>query len=98
MVYNGHVPPSFVTKIMADTGFDVKKIFRANQKEITGIIRDLGDATKTELIIDGISIKKSDTFRLQIAISNKLESLSNQSSTLISVFNELYKIEKSLTS
>jgi archaellum component FlaF (FlaF/FlaG flagellin family) len=96
MAYQGNISPAQVNAQLNNVHYDVKMALRATQSEITQLISDLGDPDKTTITVDGRVIKKSDTVTLQLAVSNKLEQLSNQSTTILSVFSELYKLEKSL--
>jgi len=98
MVYEGFVSPSTLNDDFNNTQFDVKRALRISQQEIKQLISDLGDPNRP-LIIDGKKFEGSDKFSTAatLALNNKMESLQNQTTSIISVFSELYKLEKSLT-
>jgi hypothetical protein len=97
MVFNGNVPPVEVNNAVANSNYDVKRAMRISQSEIKTLINDMADPTKLDIIIDGKRYAKSDTITLSLALNNKMEALQNQTSSIISVFSELYKLEKSIT-
>ena len=98
MAYEGFVPPSTLNDDFNNIKFDVKGALRISQQEIKTLIAELGDPTQA-LIIDGKKFEGSDKFSTAatLALNNKMESLQNQTTSIISVFSELYKLEKSLT-
>lgn len=92
----------FVSPIQADDALtnvpvDVKGAVRLSQDEIKSYIRMLADPTAA-LIIDGVKFEGEDKFNAAatLLLTNKLEQLTNQSSSMISVLSELYKLEKSI--
>lgn len=92
----------FVSPIQADDALsnvpvDVKGAVRLTEAELKSYIRMMADP-KASLIIDGVEFKGEEKFNAAAALllSNKLEQLSNQSSSMISVLSELYKLEKSI--
>jgi hypothetical protein len=98
MVYQGVVPPNASIEGLNSIRFDIKRALRISQGEVSQLISDLSDQTKTKLIIDGRVIDKTDTLTLGIAVNAKMERLQNQTSTMINVFTELFRIEKSIGS
>lgn len=96
MAYQGVVSSAQVTDRLNNVHFDVKAAVRIAQSDIRQLISDMADPAKTFLVVDGRKIYKSDATTLQIAVTNKLDELSNQTTTILSVFSELYKLEKSL--
>jgi hypothetical protein len=96
MVYQGVVPANASIEGLNNIRFDIKRALRLSQGEVSQLISDLSDETKTKLIIDGRVIDKKDTLTLGIAVNTKLERLQNQTSTMINVFTEMFRIEKSI--
>jgi hypothetical protein len=98
MVFNGNVSPTEVNSTLANVNFDVKHGLRANQKEINDILAELSDSTK-DLVIDGQRFSGEDKFgtAATLVVNNKMEELQNSTTTIISVFSEMYKLEKSLS-
>ncbi len=96
MAYQGIPSPAAITDELNGARFDVKRAIRVSQAEISQIISDMGDETKTTIVIDGKEIKKSDTITLSLAVQNKMDSLQNQTTTILSVFSQLFSMEKSL--
>lgn len=98
MVYQSNVSPAQVTNQLNNVHYDVKKAIRVTQSEISQLISDMADSTKTFLLVDGRKIFKSDGVTLQIAITNKMDNLQNQTTTILSVFQQMFALEKSLGS
>ena len=99
MAFNGLVSIGQINEELNGAQFDVKRSLRVNQEEINKIISDLGDNTTDFITIDGQTInKKTELTRLSLAVSNKMDQLQNTSSTIVSVFSQLFAMEKSLTS
>ena len=96
MAYQGVVSPVQVSEQLNNTHYDVKRALKASQAEINTMISDLGDPSKKNVTINGVPISKENTLQLTIAINDRMEQLSTQSTTILSVFSELYKLEKSL--
>ena len=97
MAYQGIVPTNQITEQLNDAHYDVKAALRITQNDINKLISDMADPTKTSITIDGRTILKSDTVTLQIAVNNKLDNLQNQSTTILAVFQQLFKMEQSIT-
>ena len=97
MVYQGVVSPAQLTVGFNNVHFDAKAALRASQSQIGELITELGDSNK-DLIIDGKRYKGADKFSAAatLALNNKMEQLSSSTTTILSVFSELYKMEKSL--
>lgn len=68
-----------------------------SQNQIGELITELGDPDK-DLIIDGRRFKGADKFgaAATLALNNKMEQLSSSTTTIISVFSELYRLERQL--
>jgi len=97
MAYEGNIAPVQVMDSLNSAQFDAKRALRLSQEEIRKIISDLGDPATDIIYIDGVPInKKTELVRLNLAVSNKMEQLSTMSTTIMSVFSELYKMEKAL--
>jgi hypothetical protein len=96
MAYHGNISPVQVNQELNNVHYDVKKALRVTQSEVSQLISDMGDPDKTTITIDGREIKKSDTITLQIAVTNKMDQLSNQTTTILSVFQQMFAMEKSL--
>lgn len=97
MVYQGVMSPVQVTERLNNVHYDVKKALRVSQDQIRELISDIGDPTK-DLVIDGKRYSGADKFgpAATLALNNKMEQLSSSTTTILSVFTELYKLEKSL--
>ena len=97
MVYQGVVSPAQLTVGFNNVHFDAKAALRASQNEIRELISELGDPDK-DLIIDGKRYRGAEKFSAAatLALNNKMEQLSSSTTTILSVFSELYKMEKSL--
>ena len=98
MAYQGNISPVQVTEELNNVHYDVKKALRITQSEISQLISDMADPNKTTITIDGREIKKTDTVTMQIAVTNKMDQLSNQTTTILSVFQQMFAMEKSLGS
>lgn len=98
MAFEGNISPVQITQGLNNVHYDVKKALRVTQADINSLISDMADPDKTSLTIDGRKINKSDTVTLQLALSNKMTQLENQTTTILSVFTEMYKMEKSIGS
>jgi len=96
MAYQGNISPVQVAEQLNNVNYDVKRALRASQQEINTMISDLGNPNKSVITINGQPIDKKNTFQLTIAVNDRMEQLSTQSTTILSVFSELYKLEKSL--
>jgi len=81
---------------MNNVRFDIKRGLRATKEQINDLIAQLADPNLTTVTIDGRSIRKSDTITLGLAVSDKTESLSNQSASMVSVLSQYYAMEKQL--
>jgi len=97
MAYQGVVSPSSVTEELNYVHFDVKKALRASQDQIKQLISDFADPNK-DLVIDGKRFSGANKFgpAASLALTNKMEQLSSSTTTILSVFTELYKMEKTL--
>jgi hypothetical protein len=98
MAFEGNISPVQITQGLNNVHYDVKRALRVTQADINSLISDMADPDKTSLTIDGRKINKSDTVTLQLALSNKMNQLENQTTTILSVFTEMYKMEKSIGS
>ena len=96
MAYQGNISAVEVSDQLVNARFDVKRALRVSQDGIAQLISDLGDNTKTSVVIDGRTISKSDTITLGLAVSNKMEQLQNQTQSIVSIFSELFRLEKTL--
>lgn len=97
MAFQGNIPVGKVTDALNSINFDAKRAVRETQAEVTKLISDLGDPNNDFIVIDGQSInKKTETARLTLAINNKMDNLTNQSTTVISLISEMFKLEKSI--
>jgi len=96
MAYEGNIAPVQVAEQLNNVNFDVKRALRASQAEINAMISDIGDPNKKSIVINGQEIDKTNTVQLTLAVNNRMDQLSTQSTTILSVFSELYKLEKSL--
>jgi hypothetical protein len=97
MAYQGVISPVQVTEELNYIHFDVKAALRASQSDIRILIDELGDPTK-DLIIDGKKYSGADKFgpAASLALTNKLSQLQDTTTSILGVFSELYKLEKSL--
>lgn len=97
MVYQGVISPVQVTEGLNNVHFDVKAAVRASQSEIRILIDELGDPNK-DLIVDGKKYSGSEKFgaAASLALTNKMAQLQDTTTSIIGVFSELYKLEKSL--
>jgi len=98
MVYGGAVAPAEITEQLNNVHFDVKAALKINQQEINDLISSMADPNQTSITVDGRTILKSDTVTLQLAINNKMDELSNQTTTILSVFQQMFALEKSIGS
>lgn len=98
MVYQGVVSAAQVTNQLNNVHYDVKAALRITQSEISQLISDMADPTKTSIVIDGRTINKSDTATLSLAVSNKMDNLQNQTTTILSVFQQMFALEKTIGS
>lgn len=96
MPYEGNIAPVQITQGLNNVHYDVKHALRVTQSDIDGLISDMADPAKTAITIDGRTISKSDTVTLQLALSDKMNRLENQTTSILSVFTEMYKMEKSV--
>jgi hypothetical protein len=96
MTFSGNVPAIQVTESLNQIHYSPKTALRVSQQDIADLISDMADPNKTSIIIDGREIDKKDTITLSLALNDKMERLQNQTTSIISVFSELYKLEKSL--
>jgi len=99
MAYEGNIAPVQVLEQLNSVHYDVKRALKVSQEEINTMISDIGDPSKKIIIINGQQMDKTSstyTIQLSLAVNNRLEQLSTQSTTILSVFSELYKMEKSL--
>ena len=97
MAYQGVVSPAQLTERLNNVHYDVKTALRASQSQIGELISELGDPDK-DLVIDGRRYKGAEKFSAAatLALNNKMEQLSSSTTTIISVFSELYRMEKQL--
>lgn len=97
MAYRGVVSPAQLTESFNNVHFDAKTALRASQSQIQELISELGDPDK-DLVIDGRRYKGADKFNpaATLALNNKMEQLSSSTTTILSVFTELYRLEKQL--
>ncbi len=98
MVYGGVVAPAQITEQLNNVHYDVKAAMKENQNEINDILDQMSDPNLTSITVDGRKISKTDTVTLQLAISNKMDQLSNQTTTILSVFQQMFALEKSIGS
>jgi len=97
MVYQGNIAPVQVSEELNNVHYDVKRALKASQDEINTMISDLGDPTKKTLTINGQQIDKLNTTQLSLAVNNRMDQLSTQSTTILSVFSQLFQLEKTLS-
>ena len=97
MAYRGVVPTVAVNEELNNANFDVKKALRISQAQINELVSEIADPNK-DLVIDGNVFHGPDKTNAAatVALNNKLESLSNQSTSIIGVFQQLYQLEKTL--
>jgi len=97
MAYQGVVSPSEMTAKLNYVHFDIKRTLRDSQAQIRQLISDFADPTK-DLVIDGIRFTPSQKYGAAagMALTDKMSKLSDSTTTILSVFTELYKLEKSL--
>ena len=96
MVYGGVVAPAQITEQVNNIHFDVKAAIKINQQEIKTLLDSMADPNQTFITVDGRKIDKSDTVTLQLVMSNKMDELSNQTTTILSVFQQMFALEKSV--
>ena len=98
MAYQGVISPSELTAKLNYVHFDVKKALRDSQSQIKQILSDFADPNK-DLIIDGMRFPASQKYgaAASLALTDKMAKLSDSTTTILSVFTELYKMEKSLS-
>ena len=97
MAYQGVVAPSSITERLNYVHFDVKRTLKDSQSQIRQLLSDFADPTK-DLVIDGIRFTASQKYgaAASLALTDKMSKLSDTTTTILSVFTELYKLEKSL--
>jgi len=97
MAFTGNVPPVEVLSNLNGVNIDIKRGLRLSEQQIKDILSELADPNK-DLIIDGQRFSGADKVgpAATLAVNNKLEQITNQTTTMISVFAELFKLEKSL--
>jgi hypothetical protein len=98
MAYEGNIAPVQVNEGLNNVHFDVKKALRITQSDINDLISEMADPNQSTITIDGRTINKTDTVTLQLALSNKMNNLQNQTTTILSVFTQMYQMEKSVGS
>jgi hypothetical protein len=98
MATNSSVPASAVVQSLNLTTSDPKSAMRLSQNRIKELLNELGDPNKP-LNIDGKLFYGTDKFSASTSLflSNKMEELNNQTTSILSIFNELFRIEKSIS-
>ena len=97
MAYQGVVSPSTITQQLNYNRFDVKRTMKEAQGQIRQLLSDFADPTK-DLVIDGMRFTASQKYgaAASLALTDRMSKLSDTTTTILSVFTELYKLEKSL--
>lgn len=96
MAYDGNVAPVTVSENLNEIQYDVKTAMRLAQAQIKQLISDMANPDLTYLIIDGRKIYKADPITLNLALTDLMDRLQNQTQSILSVFSELYKMERSI--
>jgi hypothetical protein len=96
MVYGGAVAPAQITENLNNVHFDVKAALRINQHEISDLLDQMADPNQQSITIDGRVFADKSGVAAQIAIENKMSNLSNQTTTILSVFQQMFALEKSI--
>jgi hypothetical protein len=98
MAYQGNVAPIQVMDSLNGTNLDVKRALKNTQSQINDIIAAFADPNRP-LVIDGRKFTTEAEKNSQaciLAVNNKMEQLQNQNTTIVSVFSELFRLEKSI--
>ncbi|MFH1709848.1 MAG: hypothetical protein ABH860_02105 [bacterium] len=97
MAYQGVIAPSQLTERLNYVHFDIKRAMRDSQNQIKQLLADFADPDK-DLIVDGVRFTPAQKYgaAASLAISDKMSKLSDTTTTMLSVFTELYKMEKAL--
>jgi hypothetical protein len=98
MVYEGNIAPIQVEGQLNSSFFDAKGALKNTQIQINDIIAAYADPNQV-LVIDGQKFTtqaEKDSEAAILAVNNKMQQLQNQSTTIISVFSQLFQMEKSL--
>ena len=96
--YSGIVPPVEGTKAINASSNDAATAIRNSEAQIKELVRELSDPS-LPLVIDGQEFWGDDKFKAaaQLALNNLLERLQNQSTSILSVLSELYRLEKTIS-
>ncbi len=98
MSYNiGMVSPVEVAVILGPSSFDLKGSMRNFFEELSQLIRDYGDPEK-DMVIDGTLIKAEQKYQPYgtLVFNNKVSTLEQVQTTLLNVYDSIFKLEKSL--
>ena len=87
-----------ITRGVNSSHFDIKRAIKMSFSELKMLISDYADPDKA-LVIDGRQYKGADknTAAATLALQNKYEQLQNRSSTMLSIFDALFKLQNKLT-
>jgi hypothetical protein len=99
MAYTGNnVTPVQITSMLNENSVDPKSALRISQNLINSILKMMSDPN-ANLVIDGNVFTPAQKFNAAatLLLNNKMEQLSNQTTSITTIFSELYKLEKSIT-
>ena len=87
-----------VTSSLLSGRHDVKRALKISFSEIKNIIRDFGDPDRA-LVIDGKEFKGQDKLgpAATLALESKMEQLQSKSTSMLGIFDAMYKLERKLT-
>ena len=92
------ISPAQVAGVLGVQTYDLKGSFRNFFNELSRLLKDYGDPKK-DIIIDGTLIKADQKYGPYgtMVFENKVNTLEQVQTTLLNVFDALFKLEKSLT-
>ena len=94
--YTGAVAPAQITEQLNNVHFDVKSALKINQSDINDLLDQMANPNTQSITIDGRVFADKNSVAAQIAINNKMSDLSNQTTTILSVFQQMFALEKSI--
>jgi hypothetical protein len=94
----GMASPAEAKVTMGPYSFDLKGSMRSFFEELTRLVRDYGDPEK-DVVIDGMLIKAEDKYSPYgtLVFNTKVSTLEQVQTTLLNVYDSIFKLEKSLT-
>lgn len=99
MVNRAIVSTNQITEGINCNHYDVKRAIRFSFNEIQSMIADYADPDKP-LIIDGQKFEGKEKYEAAatLTLQNKFEQLQNRSTTILGIFDALFKLQNKLGS